>query len=642
MKDGFIRVACASLETKLADVEANRDSIIALMKEANDKKIKVVVFPELTLTGYTCGDLFFQDMLLSSVEDALEEIVKASADLDGLFAIGLPVLFKGKIYNCASVISRGEILGIVPKMYLPNDHEFYERRQFTPGFFEVEEIDFAGERTLIGGAQLFTTEAVKGLTIGVEICEDLWVSCPPSIRLCESGANMILNLSASNEVTGKSAYRRELVAGQSARLYTSYLYASSGAGESTQDLVFSGHSIIASNGRILRDEHLYETGLMSTEIDVDALLSYRKGSSTFDYVSDTEIVETEFELDDDTVELSYEIARTPFVPANDAKRYERCSEIFDIQARGLAARLKFINAKNSVIGISGGLDSTLALLVARRAYEILGLPMDGIKAITMPGFGTTDRTYNNACTLVKEIGAELIEIPIRDAVTVHFKDIGQSMDVHDVTYENGQARERTQILMDYANKVGGIVIGTGDLSELALGWATYNGDHMSMYGVNASVPKTLVRYLVKFVSDQAKEDGLTVLSEVLEDILDTPVSPELIPADENGEIAQKTEDIVGPYELHDFFLYYVVRMGFRPRKIYRLARHAFKGAYDDETIMKWLKNFYRRFFAQQFKRSCLPDGPKVGTVSLSPRGDWRMPTDAYSKIWMKDLEDILY
>ncbi len=636
MKNGFVRVACAGLETKLADTRANTDSIISLMKEAAEKHVKVVVFPELSITGYTCGDLFFQDTLLRESEESLERIVETSKDIDGLFAVGLPVMYRGKLYNCAAVVSRGEILGIVPKMYLPNDHEFYERRQFTPGFFEMDAIDIAGQKTVIGAGQLFYTDSVKGLVIGVEICEDLWVAMPPSIRQAMAGANMILNLSASNEVAGKSAYRRDLVSGQSARLYAAYLYASSGAGESTSDLVFSGHNIIASNGRILREEHLRDNALMATEVDVDALLSYRRGSTTFETYKDEGFVESEFTLEQEEVELSYEIRRTPFVPATDASRAERCKEIFDIQARGLAARLRFIHASNVVIGISGGLDSTLALLVVKRAYEMLGLEKSGIKAITMPGFGTTDRTYNNAVKLVSEIGATLLEIPIRYAVTVHFKDIGQDINVHDVTYENGQARERTQILMDYANKVGGIVIGTGDLSELALGWATYNGDHMSMYGVNASVPKTLVRYLVKFVADESEGE----YADVLYDILDTPVSPELVPADENGEIAQKTEDIVGPYELHDFFLYYVVRMGFAPKKVYKLAKHAFKGAYTDETILKWLKNFYRRFFSQQFKRNCLPDGPKVGTVSLSPRGDWRMPADAYANIWLKELEEI--
>jgi len=636
MKNGFVRVACAGLETRLADTEKNADSIISLMKEAADRHVKVVVFPELSITGYTCGDLFFQNTLLRESEQALERIVEASVRIDGLFAVGLPVLYKGKLYNCAAVLSRGEILGIVPKMFLPNDHEFYERRQFTPGFFEVDEIEIAGQRTLIGAGQLFSTNSVKGLMIGVEICEDLWVAMPPSIRQAMAGANMILNLSASNEVAGKSNYRRELVSGQSGRLYTAYLYASSGAGESTSDLVFSGHNIIASNGRILCEDHLRENALLVTEVDIDALLSYRRGSSTFETDMDDSFVISEFDLDEEEVELSYEIRKTPFVPATDSSRAERCKEIFDIQARGLAARLKFIHATNVVIGISGGLDSTLALLVVKRAYEMLGLEKSGIKAITMPGFGTTDRTYNNAVKLVNEIGATLLEIPIRDAVTVHFKDIGQDINVHDVTYENGQARERTQILMDYANKVGGIVIGTGDLSELALGWATYNGDHMSMYGVNASVPKTLVRFLVQFVADESEGE----YAEVLYDILDTPVSPELVPADENGDIAQKTEDIVGPYELHDFFLYYVVRMGFSPKKVYKLARHAFKGAYDDATILKWLKNFYRRFFSQQFKRNCLPDGPKVGTVSLSPRGDWRMPADAYANIWLKELEEI--
>jgi len=634
MLDGFLKVACATPRVTVADVDKNCEDILRLMREAEKSGAKLTVFPELCLTGYTCGDLFFQSILLKKALGGLDRLARETTKMDGLFAVGLPLLFNGKLYNCAAVINRGKILGIVPKLNLPNDHEFYEMRQFTPGFVEPVLVQTETQSFYFGSDQIFSSSDVPELKIGVELCEDLWVASPPSIRLAKEGANVILNLSASNEVTGKSAYRRELVVGQSARLYTSYIYAAAGPGESTQDIVFSGHSIIASNGRLIAENKLYEEGLITGIIDIEATDAYRKSSNTFSTVMDNSTKHIEFKLGIEETELP-DIDPAPFVPGDEYRRADRCKEIFNIQSRGLVRRLEHIHAENAVIGISGGLDSTLALLVTARAFEILGLDTKGIKAITMPGFGTTDRTYNNAISLIEIIGAELSEISIRDAVLLHFKDIDQDPENHDVTYENSQARERTQILMDMANKVNGIVVGTGDLSELALGWATYNGDHMSMYGVNASVPKTLVRYLVRYQADESDR----AMREVLNDSLDTPVSPELLPPD-NGKISQKTEDLVGPYELHDFYLYYVIRLGYAPHKIYRMAVKAFKGTYDKETIMKWLKVFYRRFFAQQFKRSCLPDGPKVGTVSLSPRGDWRMPSDASAALWQDDLDRI--
>lgn len=634
MLDGFLKVACATPRVIVADVDKNCEDILRLMRESEKSGAKITVFPELCLTGYTCGDLFFQSILLKKALGGLDRLARETTKMGGLFAVGLPLLFNGKLYNCAAMLNRGKILGIVPKLNLPNDHEFYEMRQFTPGFVEPVLVQTENQSFYFGSDQIFSSSDVPELKIGVELCEDLWVASPPSIRLAKEGANVILNLSASNEVTGKSAYRRELVVGQSARLYTSYIYAAAGPGESTQDIVFSGHSIIASNGRLIAENKLYEEGLITGIIDIEATDAYRKSSNTFSTVIDDLTKHIEFKLGIEETELP-DIDPAPFVPGDEYRRSDRCKEIFDIQSRGLARRLQHIHAENAVIGISGGLDSTLALLVTARAFEILGLDTKGIKAITMPGFGTTDRTYNNAISLIEIIGAELSEISIRDAVLLHFKDIDQDPENHDVTYENSQARERTQILMDIANKVNGIVVGTGDLSELALGWATYNGDHMSMYGVNASVPKTLVRYLVRYQADESD----IAMREVLNDILDTPVSPELLPPD-NGKISQKTEDLVGPYELHDFFLYYVIRLGYAPHKIYRMAVKAFKGTYDKETIMKWLKVFYRRFFAQQFKRSCLPDGPKVGTVSLSPRGDWRMPSDASVALWQEDLDRI--
>lgn len=633
MKDGFIRTACAVPDLKVADPVYNGERIRALMRAAAEDGCRITVFPELCVTGYTCGDLFLQETLLRAAEEETARCAALTEELPGIYLIGTPVSFRGKLYNCAAVLSGGRILGLVPKTSIPEYHEFYERRQFTPGMRAPEEILYADQHTKIGTDLLFRADTMKDLVLAAEICEDLWVPDPPSVRHALAGATVVANLSASNAVTGKAAYRRSLVSGQSARLYCAYLYACAGPGESTQDIVFAGESIIAESGRIRAENRPYQTGFISSEVDLGAVMSYRRQMSTF--LPGARGEEIMFHLDREETRLTCPVDPMPFVPHDDAKREERCREILDIQAHGLAKRLLHTGCRRAVLGISGGLDSTLALLVTARAFDIAGLPRKGILAVTMPGFGTTDRTYRNALTLIREVGAEGREIPIADAVTGHFQDIGQDMAVHDVTYENSQARERTQILMDLANKEQGLVIGTGDLSELALGWATYNGDHMSMYAVNASVPKTLVRYLVRFEADR----GGGKLSEVLLDILDTPVSPELLPP-ENGEISQKTEDLVGPYELHDFFLYYVQRFGFSPSKIMRLARIAFTGRYEDAVIKKWLVTFYRRFFSQQFKRSCLPDGPKVGTVALSPRGDLRMPSDASAALWIREAEEL--
>ncbi|MDD6667907.1 MAG: NAD(+) synthase [Lachnospiraceae bacterium] len=634
MKDGWIRSAACTVGVTVADPIANGEAIREMMRQTSEHGCRVVVFPELSITAYTCGDLFFQEPLLRSAEEELSLIVQESEDLPGIFFVGFPFSWKGKLYNTAAAVSGGQILGLVPKRFLPNYHEFYERRQFTPGPEEVTTVRMLGKEVPFGSKLLFHCEEMPTLTIAAEICEDLWVPDPPSTSHCLHGATVIVNLSASNELTGKSDYRRSLIENQSARLYCGYVYAAAGPGESTGDLVFSGDSMIADAGRLKAENTLYREGCISSEIDLYALQSYRQEMTTFSVSPDDDgYVTVPFHLPVEETALSGKVDPAPFVPSDAGKRAQRCQEILAIQAMGLRKRLAHTHAKSAVIGISGGLDSTLALLVTVRAFDLLGLPRKGIKAVTMPGFGTTDRTYTNAVDLIRILGADFIEVPIGPSVLQHFKDIGQDPEKHDVTYENGQARERTQILMDIANKENGLVIGTGDLSELALGWATYNGDHMSMYGVNASVPKTLVRFLVRHVAEESEKD----LKKVLFDVLDTPVSPELLPP-KDGKIAQKTEDIVGPYELHDFFLYYVMRFGFSPRKILRLAENAFEGTYDRETILKWMRNFYWRFFAQQFKRSCLPDGPKVGSVALSPRGDWRMPSDAISRIWIEEVK----
>lgn len=661
MQDGFIKVASITPRVRVADVAFNVESCLAAIEEAaGNRGAKVVVLPELCITGYTCEDLFWQDALLDAAERGLVSIAARTADVDALLLLGLPVRVASKLYNCAAVLFRGELLGLVPKRYVPMYNEFYEGRHFVPGPKTVTSVDFGllGE-VPFGTNQLFACDTIPELVVGAEICEDLWVPMPPSNAHAVAGATLICNLSASPALAGKSAYRRQLVVQQSARLICGYVYASAGEGESTTDLVFSGHDLVVENGRVLADSGVFGEGIAVSEIDVLSLAADRRRMSTFevaptpeDYKHLTTYFSLEFDGEgdgDDELAIRTPLTRYvdphPFVPAMDDARATRCEEILSIQAHGLASRLAHTGSDHAVIGISGGLDSTLALLVTVRAFDQLGYDRSGIVAVTMPGFGTTDRTYTNAIELVQSLGADLREISIVDSVLQHFADIGHDQDVHDVVYENAQARERTQILMDVANQVGGMVIGTGDLSELALGWATYNGDQMSMYGVNASVPKTLVRYLVDYCADTYEEQGEDEIAHVLRDVLDTPVSPELLPTAADGSIEQKTEDLVGPYELHDFFLFHVLRHGSGPLKVLRLAERAFgtgteQEIYDHETIVRWLKVFYRRFFSQQFKRSAMPDGPKVGSVSLSPRGDLRMPSDASSSLWLSELESL--
>ncbi|WP_329737337.1 NAD(+) synthase [Clostridium phoceensis] len=639
MRDGFIKVAAGTPKIRVADCRYNAEQIFTMMREADKQGVKVLCLPELCLTGYTCGDLFLQDTLLCGAEEGLQTILEATRNLDMVTVLGLPVRCKwdNKLYNCAAVIQSGEILGLVPKTYLPNYGEFYEQRWFASGAGVETSVDLCGETVDMDAAGLFACETVPNLVLGVEICEDLWATEPPSARLARGGATVILNLSASNELVGKSGYRRNLVVGQSGRLVCGYVYADAGEGESTTDLVFTGHNMIAENGALLA-ERRFATGLTISEIDVDRLAYERRRMTTFNGQRQADLWRASFSLPLEETRLTRAVSPAPFVPADAEDRAERCNEILKIAALGLKKRLEHTGARTAVVGLSGGLDSTLAILITAVAMKLLDRPASDIIAVTMPCFGTTDRTRDNAVELAERLGATLKRIDIGSAVKVHFKDIGQSMEDHSVTFENGQARERTQVLMDIANQNAGLVIGTGDLSELALGWATYNGDHMSMYGVNAGIPKTLVRHLVAFVSDdKGSEDPR--LSAVLDDILDTPVSPELLPAIE-GKISQKTEDLVGPYELHDFFLYYAIRWGFPPRKVFRLAEHALGRTYDRATILKWLNSFYRRFFTQQFKRSCLPDGPKVGSVTLSPRGDWRMPSDAVAALWLEELEGL--
>ena len=639
MRDGFIKVAAGTPKIRVADCRYNAEQIFTMMREADKQGVKVLCLPELCLTGYTCGDLFLQDTLLCGAEEGLQTILEATRNLDMVTVLGLPVRCKwdNKLYNCAAVIQSGEILGLVPKTYLPNYGEFYEQRWFASGAGVETSVDLCGETVDMDAAGLFACETVPNLVLGVEICEDLWATEPPSARLARGGATVILNLSASNELVGKSGYRRNLVVGQSGRLVCGYVYADAGEGESTTDLVFTGHNMIAENGALLA-ERRFATGLTISEIDVDRLAYERRRMTTFNGQRQADLWRASFSLPLEETRLTRAVSPAPFVPADAEDRAERCNEILKIAALGLKKRLEHTGARTAVVGLSGGLDSTLAILITAVAMKLLDRPASDIIAVTMPCFGTTDRTRDNAVELAERLGATLKRIDIGSAVKVHFKDIGQSMEDHSVTFENGQARERTQVLMDIANQNGGLVIGTGDLSELALGWATYNGDHMSMYGVNAGIPKTLVRHLVAFVSDdKGSEDPR--LSAVLDDILDTPVSPELLPAIE-GKISQKTEDLVGPYELHDFFLYYAIRWGFPPRKVFRLAEHALGRTYDRATILKWLNSFYRRFFTQQFNRSCLPDGPKVGSVTLSPRGDWRMPSDAVAALWLEELEGL--
>lgn len=639
MKDGYVRVEVVTPDIKVADCIFNTEQICSRIDKAYDAQVSVIVFPEMCITGYTCNDLFLQDTLLSDAQKSLATITEYTKGKNMLTVVGLPFEYCNKLYNVAAVIKDGVILGLVPKKYIPNYNEFYERRQFTEGFDKAVKVCVAGQQTYMGSRILFRCSDFEKLVVGVEICEDLWTPLPPSVSHAMNGATLIVNPSASNETVGKEDYRRSLVTGQSARLVCAYAYASSGDGESTQDIVFGGHDIIAENGTLLAETSLFANNSVINDIDFDRINSERRRMSTFTSATDNdEYTVVDFSLaGTEYTSLVRFIDPHPFVPENEATRNKRCEAILSIQAMGLKKRLAHIGCKNVVIGISGGLDSTLALLVAVRAYGLLGLDMSGIHAVTMPGFGTTDRTYDNAVKMIKSLGCTFHEISIRESVTRHFEDIGHDINVHDVTYENGQARERTQILMDIANKVNGIVIGTGDMSELALGWATYNGDHMSMYGVNASVPKTLVRHLVRYYAEVLAD---STLAKVLYDVLDTPVSPELLPPDENGQIEQKTENLVGPYELHDFFMYYILRFGIHPAKLYRIACAAFRPDYSEETILKWLKTFYRRFFAQHFKRSCLPDGPKVGTVAVSPRGDLRMPSDACARIWLKELDEL--
>lgn len=636
MKDGFITVATATPQVAVADCEANTQAILACINEMAAAHAKVMVLPELCITGYTCSDLFWQTKLLDEAEAALSVIAEESRQVDALITVGMPLRVAGKLLNVAAILCRGKVLGFVPKVNLPAYNEFYETRHFTSGSADMGTVQFCGEEIPVGTNLLFSCENMVDLCVAAEICEDLWVPNPPSVHHALAGASVICNLSASDEMVGKGSYRRDLVAGQSARLVCAYLYATAGEGESTTDLVFGGQNFIAENGTVLAESATFENEINVATIDVQRLASERRRMSTFPAAESKEYREISFALAEEETKLARFFDADPFVPSNADQLSDRCEEILNIQALGLKKRLAHTHAKSAVVGISGGLDSTLALLVTARAFDMLGLPRKGIVAVTMPGFGTTDRTYNNAVAMIKSLGATFKEVPIAKAVMQHFADIDHDASIHDVTYENSQARERTQILMDIANQANGFVIGTGDLSELALGWATYNGDHMSMYAVNASVPKTLVRHLVRHYADTSADE---VLAGVLYDVLDTPVSPELLPP-EDGAISQKTEDLVGPYELHDFFLYQMLRMCFPPAKIYRVAKEAFAGRYSNETILKWLRTFYWRFFSQQFKRSCLPDGPKVGSVAVSPRGDLRMPSDACVSAWIKEVETL--
>ena len=643
---GFIKTACATPQLKVADCSFNSLKIIEEAKLASKNGAQIIVFPELSITGYTCGDLFFQKSLLNAAENQLKNIVNQTRNLDALIFVGLPVALSQGIFNCAAAFHKGVLLALIAKSYLPNYCEFYERRQFTP--FEqnmkTQHISYAGFSNIPFGTNILIQDKnYPELTIACELCEDLWVPLPPSSYHVLAGATLIANLSAGNEIIGKQDYRSSLIKSHSARSLCAYLYANAGKDESTQDMVFAGHNLIAENGTILSQSELFSNQTIYADVDIERLCQERRKTTSFSH----SVSNNAFNKDYITIQIelstpkNYDFKRFvdahPFVPSKTDERTKRCLEVIQLQSQGLAKRLRHINCQSAVIGLSGGLDSTLALLITCTAFDLVGLPRNKITAITMPCFGTTDRTYNNACTLAKQCNATLKEIKISDAVNLHFKDIDHDSSLHNVTYENCQARERTQILMDYANKTNGIVIGTGDLSELALGWCTYNGDHMSMYGVNSSVPKTLVRYLVEWYASQAEKENIN-LSKTLFDILDTPVSPELLPP-QNGTISQITEDLVGPYEIHDFYLYYLLRFGFSPKKIFFLAKNSDLN-YDDKTLLHWLKNFYKRFFSQQFKRSCMPDGAKVGTVNLSPRGDWRMPSDATAAVWLEEVEEL--
>lgn len=631
MKDGFIKVAAATPKIKVADPAYNTEEILKIIDETEKKGASILVFSELTISGYTCGDLFLQQPLLTECKNQLLRITKATKDKDMLVVVGCPLVVNNKLYNCAVVIAHGHILGIVPKTHLPNYSEFYEVRHFTSGEGLDESITIGDEEYItVCTNQLFRCDEIPELVIACEVCEDLWVPLPPSTYHAMAGATVICNPSASVETTTKESYRRSLVSNQSARLLAAYVYADAGEGESTQDVVYSGHHIICENGSVLAEAKRFTNEIIYADIDVQKLAAERRKMTTFPAADHDDYVDIIFSLKVKENKITRTFPKAPFVPDNQDERDKRCDEILSLQSMGLKKRLEHTNCKHAVVGISGGLDSTLAVLVTARAFDLLDIPRENLICVTMPCFGTTDRTYQNAVSLIKELGATLKEVRIEKAVRQHFADIGHDENNHDVTYENSQARERTQILMDMANQYNGMVIGTGDMSELALGWATYNGDHMSMYAVNCSVPKTLVRYLVLYYAETTENKKL---SEVLMDVLDTPVSPELLPP-VDGVISQKTEDLVGPYELHDFFLYYMLRFGFPKAKLYRMAKLTFDGVYDDETIKKWLDKFYWRFFSQQFKRSCLPDGPKVGSVAVSPRGDLRMPSDASPTAWL--------
>ena len=632
MKDGFIKVAAATPKIKVADPAYNTEEILKIIDETEKNGASILVFSELTISGYTCGDLFLQQPLLTECKNQLLRIVKATENKSMLVVVGCPIVIKQKLYNCAVVISDGSILGIVPKTHLPNYSEFYELRHFTSGEGLEEDLWFGEEFGYVNVAvnQLFKCKEIPELVVACEICEDLWVPLPPSTYHAMAGATVICNPSASVETTTKESYRRSLVSNQSARLLAAYIYADAGEGESTQDVVYSGHHLICENGSVLAEAKRFTNEIIYADIDVQKLAAERRKMTSFPGGQTDDYFEQEFSLEVKENKITRTFPKAPFVPDNQDERDKRCDEILSLQSMGLKKRLEHTNCKHAVVGISGGLDSTLAVLVTARAFDLLDIPRENLICVTMPCFGTTDRTYQNAVSLIKELGATLKEVRIEKAVRQHFADIGHDENNHDVTYENSQARERTQILMDMANQYNGMVIGTGDMSELALGWATYNGDHMSMYAVNCSVPKTLVRYLVLYYAETTENKKL---SEVLMDVLDTPVSPELLPP-VDGVISQKTEDLVGPYELHDFFLYYMLRFGFPKAKLYRMAKLTFDGVYDDETIKKWLDKFDWRFFSQQFKRSCLPDGPKVGSVAVSPRGDLRMPSDASPTAWL--------
>ena len=635
MKDGFVSVACGTPKLRLADCNYNAEQTFTLMRKAEKAGAKVLVLPELGLTGYSCGDLFYQDTLLRASEEALSTVLAATRNLEVVTAVGMPLRVNNKLYNCAVIIQKGTVLGVVPKTHLPNYGEFYEKREFATAPEENGTVTLLGKSVPFGNKLVFRCANMPDLALGFEVCEDMWVPCSPAVDLTAAGATVIGNLSASNDIIGKDSYRRQLVTMQSAKLLCGYVYTSAGEGESSSDVVFGAHQMIAENGTMLA-ERRFDGGLLVSEIDIQRLAYERRRTQMFDKTP--AVWEVPFSLTLSETKLTRYVAPQPFVPEGKEDRDARCREILLIASLGLKQRLEHTGAKTAVVGLSGGLDSTLAVLITGLAMKMLDRPMTDIVAVTMPCFGTTDRTKNNAVILAERMGATLKTVDISASVRSHFKDIGHDMEDHSVTFENGQARERTQVLMDIANQTGGLVIGTGDLSELALGWCTYNGDHMSMYGVNCSIPKTLVRHLVGYLArDNAEKDQ--ELHDVLEDILDTPVSPELLPAVQ-GKISQKTEDLVGPYELHDFFLYYMLRWGFSPAKIYRLAVYALGKQYSRGVILKWLKTFYRRFFTQQFKRNCVPDGPKIGSVAMSPRGDWRMPSDAKMNLWQAELDTL--